>query len=459
MTERDAKIAELVQQARAGQEQAIMKLLNEYRNLFRSISRKYQDMKVEHKDLYQQIYQEFIILLKEYHPETGIFFGHYVKKFLRYRVDRHLKELTPIPVSASCTYAEPSILPLQYVYDEQGERLSRLLKNLPDQERNMLNAKFWQGKSEVEIASESGKTQQSINRLKKNVMARLKQSLAGPKLQGIYKSIKLSELEFRNPALEDSAGKPSLEIITLYRSIREIGLLHPVVVQLNPENNRYQVICGNRRAIAARWLNPEKEIHTVVYEGLDFSQRLSLYLAENFCRKDLKSIEIGLVCSYLKNNAHMCHEQISRLLKISPKSIQRCLRLLKLSQPVMKALIDGRIEFWDALLLGKVDDAVQSELLNEVITNNLTTRQIKERVRDITSKNKSSQNIRLPQGVRLKRLSSHIWELQINYYSDKSKLVSILRRLLEIIKYYRNFPNLNPLPRWERGTDEKQKCI
>lgn len=434
MTERDAKIAELVQQAKAGQEQAVMKLLNEYRNLFRSIIRKYQGTHVEYKDLYQQIYQEFIVLLKEYHPDTGVFFGHYIKKFLCYRVGRHLKELNPISVNAGCTYAEPSILPLQYVYDEQREKLSRLLENLPDQERKILNAKFWQGKSEVEIATESGKTQQSVNKLKKNVMARLRQSLSGPKLQGIYKGIKLSELEFRNPALEDSAGKPSLEIITLYRSIREIGLLHPVVVQLNPENNRYQVICGNRRVIAARWLNPEKEIQAVVYEGLDFRQRLSLYLAENLCRKDLKHIEIGLICSYLKNKTHMSHEQLSKVLRTSPKSIQRHLRLLKFSPRIKEALIDGRIELWDALLLGKVDDAVQSELLDEVITNNLTTRQLKERVRDITSKNKSSQNIRLPQGVRLKRLSSHIWELQINHYSDKSKLVSILRQLLKIIK-------------------------
>jgi ParB family chromosome partitioning protein len=195
-------------------------------------------------------------------------------------------------------------------------------------------------------------------------------------------NIPLSEIDVDDSKFRTRYDLGEKQIAELSSSIKNEGLISPIVVR-RKENSRYQLVSGFRRVEAVRRLG-EESIEAIVTD-VDDDKAFRIAVSENLKRKSLTPLEIGLMCDKLTRDGKS-YEEIGRLMSISPKQIQRYLRALKLSEEVRSSLNSGKISFFTALEIGKVDGAVQSGLLKRVLKENLSTRDVTKLVQE-TRKN------------------------------------------------------------------------
>lgn len=194
---------------------------------------------------------------------------------------------------------------------------------------------------------------------------------------GIEK-IPLSEIDLDDSMFRTRYDLGEKQITELANSIRNEGLINPIVVR-RKDNSRYQLISGFRRVEAVRRLG-EDSIEAVV-ASVDDDKAFRIAVSENLKRKSLTPVELGLMCDKLSRDGKS-YDEMGRLMGISPKQIQRYLRTLKLSEEVRNSLNSGKISFFTALEIGKVDGAVQSGLLKKVLKENLSTRDVAKLVQE-----------------------------------------------------------------------------
>ncbi len=169
----------------------------------------------------------------------------------------------------------------------------------------------------------------------------------------------------------------------LAASIREHGILQPLIVSQDSQSGQYILIAGERRLRAAR-LAGLQQVPVLVRQATD-RQRLELALIENVQRADLTPLETAEAYQHLHEEFGLAHEEIAAQVGKSRTSITNTLRLLKLSDPVRNALAEGKISEGHArALLGLNSAPAQIAAVQMVITNDLTVRQTEEYVRKLT---------------------------------------------------------------------------
>lgn len=169
----------------------------------------------------------------------------------------------------------------------------------------------------------------------------------------------------------------------LANSIREHGILQPLVVTFDPLSGMYTLIAGERRLRASKIAGLD-EVPVVIREADDL-QRLELALIENVQRADLSPLETAEAYRELMDDFSLSHEEISEKVSKSRVAVTNTLRLLKLPDIVQKALADGQISEGHArALLGLATPQSQIAALQSIIAHDLNVRQTEELVRKLT---------------------------------------------------------------------------
>ena len=159
----------------------------------------------------------------------------------------------------------------------------------------------------------------------------------------------------------------------LAESIQKYGLIQPVTVR-RLEGDYYQIIAGERRWRAARQAGLE-EIPVRVIEA-DDRKAMELALVENLQREDLNPIEEARGYQTLMSEYGLTQEEASEAVGKSRPAVANALRLLNLSQEVLRQVENGELSAGHArALLAIRDDEVQAETANTVIQKNLSVRQ------------------------------------------------------------------------------------
>ena len=168
----------------------------------------------------------------------------------------------------------------------------------------------------------------------------------------------------------------------LARSIREIGVLQPIVVR-KVEDDSYELVAGERRLRAARMAG----LATVpaIIRTTDDTEALREALIENIHRQDLAPLEQASAFQELQDELGATQEDLARRLGHSRPHIANTIRLLNLPSQVQELLGEGRITAAHGRALLSLEDAEgQTALAQRIAAEGLSVRQTEELVRTYT---------------------------------------------------------------------------
>jgi ParB family chromosome partitioning protein len=164
----------------------------------------------------------------------------------------------------------------------------------------------------------------------------------------------------------------------LVASLREVGLLQPVVVRAR-STDQFELIMGERRWRAAQLAGFET-IPAIVRETAD-TDLLRDALLENLHRAQLNPLEEAAAYQQLLDDFGCTHDELAGRLGRSRPQISNTLRLLKLSAPVQRRVAAGIVSAGHArALLAIVDPAGQDELASRVVAEGISVRALEELV-------------------------------------------------------------------------------
>ena len=163
--------------------------------------------------------------------------------------------------------------------------------------------------------------------------------------------------KIRPNALQPRAGFSGEPLAELEASIREQGILQPVLVRRVDDG--YELVAGERRWRAARAAG--LRVVPAIVRQLDDRGALETALVENLQREDLNAIERARAYRRLIADFGLSQEAVARRVGRSQPSVANTLRLLVLPQEVQASLEVGRITEGHARALLSVPD--QSQLL------------------------------------------------------------------------------------------------
>jgi len=168
-------------------------------------------------------------------------------------------------------------------------------------------------------------------------------------------------------------------IEALAASIREVGILQPVVVRRSGDA-AYELIAGERRLRAAR-LAGLATVPVVVRDS-DDSDTLREALIENIHREDLGPVELAEAFRQLLEELGLKQEELADRVGVSRSHIANTIRLLQLPLDVQQLLTDERIQAGHARALLSLGDAeAQSALALRIAAQDLSVREVEDLVR------------------------------------------------------------------------------
>jgi ParB family chromosome partitioning protein len=167
----------------------------------------------------------------------------------------------------------------------------------------------------------------------------------------------------------------------LAASVREIGVLQPVLVRPGAEDGTYELIAGERRWRAAR--RAGLAVIPAIVRTTDDLGSVERALVENLHRQDLTPLEEASAYQQLIEDFSLTHEQVASRVGKSRSAISNTLRLLSLPAAIQALLADGRLSAGHAkALLGTPDRAFQEQLARRAVSESWSVRMLEDAVRD-----------------------------------------------------------------------------
>ena len=187
---------------------------------------------------------------------------------------------------------------------------------------------------------------------------------------------------FDDAALED-----------LSASIAQYGVLQPLLVS-PADDGRYMLIAGERRLRASK-MAQLTEVPVIISEYTS-QQIAEIALIENLQREDLHYLEEAEGYEKLMNQFHITQEAMAARVGKKQSTIANKLRLLRLSAPVRKVLVDAGLSERHARALLKLpDDAKRLEALETIVAKNYSVRQTEEYINKLIDGKKEEKRKRM----------------------------------------------------------------
>jgi ParB family transcriptional regulator, chromosome partitioning protein len=166
----------------------------------------------------------------------------------------------------------------------------------------------------------------------------------------------------------------------LASSLREHGLLEPLVVRRRAGGDDFELIAGERRWRAAQRADMKQVL--VVVRDVSAKDAFELALIENIQREDLDPIEFAEAMDRLVKEHGYTQDTLAQRVGKDRSTIANALRLLRLPANVRERVVMGELSEGHArALLGAPDDKLLSDLAEKVVRGRLSVRQTEALVR------------------------------------------------------------------------------
>ena len=179
----------------------------------------------------------------------------------------------------------------------------------------------------------------------------------------------------------------------LAASIKQHGIIQPLV--LRRINDKYEIIAGERRYKAAKMAGLAAV--PAIISNLSDSASAEVAIVENVQRKDLSAIEEARSYQILLDKGYMTQEELAKKMGLSQSAISNKLRLLTLDESVQDAVIKEQISERHARSLLKIKNKdMQKQLLNKIITERLTVKQLEDEIKKIIGNTSTDESEDIP---------------------------------------------------------------
>ena len=202
----------------------------------------------------------------------------------------------------------------------------------------------------------------------------------------------------------------------LGESIRTLGLIQPITVRRKPDG-RYQIISGERRFRACRATG--MEMIPAYIRDTDDQGMLEMAIVENIQRENLDPIEVAMSYQRLIEECNLTQEQMAVRVGKKRASVTNYLRLLKLPAKIQHDLKVSLLSVGHAkVLLGVEDQQLQEYLCDLVIKDDLSVRQLEEKIKKLSQKKNESEE----QGQDLPEEYFKVLEIVGKYFENDISL-------------------------------------
>jgi ParB family transcriptional regulator, chromosome partitioning protein len=237
---------------------------------------------------------------------------------------------------------------------------------------------------------------------------------------------------------------PPLELEELAASIREKGIVQPVIVRPRPDGS-FELVAGERRLRAAK-LAGLAQIPVIVRD-VDDAESLELALIENVQREDLNPVEEARAYQQLITQFQLSQEEMSQKVGKDRSSVANTLRLLKLPAEVLERVANGRLSEGHArAILSLENEEAMLRLALKIERDTLSVREAERLAQGFKPKTRKARlakgEIKDPHAKHLeeelrRKLGTHVrvvqktaqkGKVEIEYYSleDLDRIVSLL---------------------------------
>lgn len=245
-------------------------------------------------------------------------------------------------------------------------------------------------------------------------------------------------------------GFSEQSLTELSNSIREMGVIQPVLVRPAKLEGNYEIVAGERRWRAARMANCSTI--PVIIKAVSDSESLEIALIENLQREDLNPLDTAEAYDILIKKFSYTHEVLAQRMGKDRTNITNHLRLLKLPEPIKNDLREERLSMGHARTLLAVDHLpTQLNLSRKIVKRKLSVRELEKIVQNYRNKQqRASASARVPDpevAVLEKALSGHLstkvvirkkgpetGKIELHFHSREE-----LDRLVEALGYSEDF--------------------
>lgn len=177
-------------------------------------------------------------------------------------------------------------------------------------------------------------------------------------------------------------------------SIKEHGIIEPIIVR--PLNDKYEIIAGERRYKAACIAGLTKV--PVIVKRLSDYKSAQVAVIENVQRRNLNPMEEAKSYKRILDHGLKTQEELAKEIGVSQSTIANKLRLLSLAEPVKQALSENKISERHARALLKITSLdKQEELLNKVITERLTVKDLDDEIKKLDTSTTPNITFKMPE--------------------------------------------------------------
>jgi ParB family chromosome partitioning protein len=231
---------------------------------------------------------------------------------------------------------------------------------------------------------------------------------------------------------------PKEDLSELVASIKENGVIQPVIVRTRKEVNtdviNYELVVGERRLRAAQEAGLT-EIPAIVKDITEI-EMVEWALIENIQRSDLNIIEQALAYKRLMEDFSMTHEMIAEKVGKERSTITNALRILTLPESIQNYLMQGKITSGHArALLSLTNRKQQEEICQRIIQQGLSVRATEQLCMPGTKTR--TRKIKMPAQVASRDVHIVALEEQLQeYLRTKVRISKSAQRGIVSIEFY-----------------------
>ncbi len=173
----------------------------------------------------------------------------------------------------------------------------------------------------------------------------------------------------------------------LAASLRQKGVIQPLVVRQIADTDQYEIVAGERRWRAAQ----QAQLHSVpvIVRDFDDAEVLEIAIIENIQRADLNAIEEALGFRQLMDRFGHTQDRLAEAMSKSRSHIANLLRLLSLPDDVQQLVRGGKLSAGHARAL--INSGNASEFARQVVAKSLSVRDTEKLVRESVGRSASSR--------------------------------------------------------------------